>query len=264
MSPANHSILAQELLEAAKTGIPVPPLTERHPDLGLDDAYAIQLAQVKARTGLGARVSGHKIGLTSAAIQRQLGVGEPDFGHLFADMEITGSTVSTGRFIAPRVEPELAFVLGRELRGPRVTTRDVATAVHLVVPALEIIDSRIEDWRIGLPDTVADNASCGAYVLGSAGVPLDRLDLNRLGCVLRVGAEIAATGSASAVLGNPLAGIAWLANTLGRYGTSLRVGQVILSGSMTAAVDLVPGSTVSAEFSGLGHLALHVEEKEQP
>lgn len=264
MSPANHAVLAQELLNAAKTGVPVPPLTERHPDLGLDGAYAIQLAQVRARAGVGARVSGHKIGLTSAAIQRQLGVREPDFGHLFADMEITGRTVSTGRFIAPRAEPELAFVLGRELHGPRVTTRDVAAAVHLVLPALEIIDSRIEDWRIGLPDTVADNASCGAYVLGATGVPLDQVDLNQLGCVLRVGAEIAATGSASAVLGNPLAGIAWLANTLGRYGTSLKVGQVILSGSMTAAVDLVPGTTISAEFSGLGNLSLHVEEKEQP
>jgi 2-keto-4-pentenoate hydratase len=252
------------LLDAARTGIPLPPLTERHPDLGLDGAYAIQLAQVRARTGGEVRVSGHKIGLTSAAIQRQLGVREPDFGHLFADMEITGRTVSTGRFIAPRAEPELAFVLGQELRGPQVTTRDVAAAVHQVLPALEIIDSRIKDWRIALPDTVADNASCGAYVLGATGVPLDRLDLNRLGCVLRVGAEIAATGTASAVLGNPLAGIAWLANTLGRYGTSLKAGQVILAGSMTAAVNLVAGTTISAEFDGLGHLSLHVEEKEQP
>ncbi|GFE13197.1 2-keto-4-pentenoate hydratase [Streptomyces glebosus] len=263
-APADHAALAEELLTAHRTGVPVPPLTERHPDLGLDGAYAIQLAQVRARTGVGARVSGHKIGLTSAAIQQQLGVREPDFGHLFADMEIVGRTISTERFIAPRAEPELAFVLGRELHGPHVTTREAAAAVCLVLPALEIIDSRIADWRIGLPDTVADNASCGAYVLGTTGVPLDRLDLNRLGCVLRAGAEIAETGSASAVLGNPLAGLAWLANTLGRHGTSLQPGQVILSGSMTAAVDLAPGTTISAEFQGLGHLALHVEEKERP
>jgi 2-keto-4-pentenoate hydratase len=207
-------------------------------------------------------VSGHKIGLTSAAIQRQLGVEEPDFGHLFADMEITGATLRMNRFIAPRVEPELAFVLGRELHGPQVTTREAAAAVHQVLPALEIIDSRIADWRIGLPDTVADNASSGAYVLGTTGVPLHRLDLDRLGCVLRVGSEVAATGTASAVLGNPLAGLAWLANTLGRYGTVLQPGQVILSGSMTAAVNLVPGRTISAEFDGLGHLSLHVEEKD--
>lgn len=264
MSPADHAALAEELLTAGRTGIPVPPLTERHPDLGLDGAYAVQLAQVRARRGAGTQVSGHKIGLTSAVIQRQLGVQEPDFGHLFTDMEITGRTVSVDRFIAPRVEPELAFVLGRELRGPRVTTREAAAAVHLVLPALEIIDSRIADWRIGLPDTVADNASSGAYVLGSTGVPLDRLDLSRLGCVLRVGSGTAATGTASAVLGNPLTGLAWLANTLGRYGTTLQPGQVVLSGSMTAAVDLVPGTTVSAEFGGLGHLSLHVEEKDQP
>lgn len=264
MSAADHAALAQELLNASRTGTPVRPLTERHPDLGLDGAYAIQLAQVRARTGAGASVSGHKIGLTSAAIQRQLGVREPDFGHLFADMDITGRSVSTDRFISPRAEPELAFVLGRELRGPGVTTREAAAAVHQVLPALEIIDSRIADWRIALPDTVADNASCGAYVLGTTGVPLDRLDLKRVGCVLRTGSEITATGTASAVLGNPLTGLAWLANTLGRYGTSLKVGQVILSGSMTAAVDLVPGTTVSAEFAELGHLSLHIKEKEQP
>ncbi|MFK0112999.1 2-keto-4-pentenoate hydratase [Streptomyces sp. NPDC091217] len=264
MSAADHAVLAEELLTAGRTGIPVPPLTERHPDLGLDAAYAIQLAQVRSREGAGARVSGHKIGLTSAAIQRQLGVREPDFGHLFADMEISGRSVSTDRFVSPRAEPELVFVLGRELRGPGVTVREAAEAVHLVLPALGIIDSRIKDWRIALPDTVADNASCGAYVLGSTGVLLDRLDLGRVGCVLRTGAEITATGSASAVLGNPLLGLAWLANTLGRYDTALHAGQVILSGSLTAAVDLVPGTTISAEFDGLGHLSLQVEGKTRP
>lgn len=248
---------AYRLLEAARTRIPIEPFT----GLTVADAYAIQLAQVHARVGDGARITGHKIGLTSAAMQRQLGVGQPDFGHLLDDMELTTNRVRADAFLAPKAEPEIAFVLGAPLSGPGPSSRDVAAAVSHVLPAIEIIDSRIADWRIGLTDTIADNASSGAYLLGRRAIPLGGMDLASIGCVLRAGAEVVATGTGAAVLGDPLRAVAWLANVLAEYGAGLEAGHIVLSGSLTAAVELRPGTEISAEFTRLGHISLYVEEK---
>ncbi|TIC81774.1 2-keto-4-pentenoate hydratase [Nocardioides sp. GY 10127] len=242
---------AQALLEAESTGKPVPPLTETYEGLTLDDAYAIQLAQVRTRLDRGERVRGHKVGLTSLAMQRMLGVDQPDFGHLWESMfHLEHAAIPASTWIAPRVEPEIAFVLKRPLAGPGVTLAEVVAAVDYVVPALEIIDSRIEDWRIGLLDTVADNASSGGVVLGSKPTRLEDVDLRLVGCVLRNRGVVQASGTGAAVLGSSISSLVWLANTVGRWGTVLEAGHVILPGSVTAAIPVAPGDTVTAQFGG--------------
>jgi 2-keto-4-pentenoate hydratase len=247
-----HASIAEALARAYVSREPVQPLTETHPNLTLDDAYAIQMEQVRRWLADGQSLKGHKIGLTSMAMQRMLGVSEPDFGCLTDAMFAAPSVeLSSERFIHPRVEPEISFVLGDDLRAP-VTMADVARATAYVIPTLEIIDSRIADWRIKLVDTVADNASSAAVVLGGQPRRLDAIDLALTGCNLSVNGRIVATGATGAVLGNPMAAVVWLANTLGGHGVSLSAGQVILSGACTVAVPAAPGDLVSAEFAGLG------------
>ena len=164
---------AIRLLDAYRTRAPIDPIIERFPTMTLDDAYAIQSLQIDEWRASGAVIRGHKVGLTSRAMQKQIGVDQPDFGVLRDDMFLPESTpIDTGAFLQPRVEPEIAFILGRELRGPGVSLADAVRAIDWVVPALELIDSRISDWRIGFFDTVADNASSGAVVLGSAAAVL--------------------------------------------------------------------------------------------
>ena len=244
---------AQELLEAYRTKRAVAPLSERDPGLTLDDAYAIQLDQVAQWQADGDTVKGYKVGLTSQAMQRQLGVTTPDFGHLTTSMfHLDRNPIATATFLQPKVEPEIAFVLGRDLAGPGVTVAEAIRAVDFVLPALELIDSRIENWRIGLIDTVADNASSGGLVLGSTPTRLDAVDLAAVGCNLRLDGQVIATGAGSAVLGSPINALVWLTNTLGRRGIAFQAGQVILPGSVTAAYPVKAGSVVTAEFAGLG------------
>jgi 2-keto-4-pentenoate hydratase len=228
------------------------PLTETHPELSIEDAYAIQLRQVDTWKAAGRRVAGYKVGLTSLAMQRQLGVDQPDFGHLFADMILDGVAIPTDRFIAPRIEPEISFVLAKELRGPGLTILDVIDAVDYAIASLEIIDSRIADWKITLADTIADNASSGALVLGTKPLRLGVVDLGLVGCVIRKNGEVVGTGAGAAVLGNPLNGLVWVANTLGALGQPLEAGSIVMAGSITAAVAVAPGDSISAEFSSLG------------
>lgn len=243
--------LVDEVLAAYRH--PVDPLTERFPDLTVDDAYAIQLGQVERWVADGAVVKGHKVGLTSAAMRRQLGVDAPDFGHLLDSMFHPEHTpIDVSRFLRPRIEPEVAFVLAKPLRGPGVTVADAIAAVDFVLPALEIIDSRVRDWRIGLVDTIADNASSGGVVLGGVPTRLSDVDLPLTGCVLRVGGAVAGTGAGAAVLGSPLNALVWLANTLGERGVVLEAGHVVLPGSVTAAVPVAAGDVVRATFAGLG------------
>jgi 2-keto-4-pentenoate hydratase len=247
-----HAEIAGALSAAYASGQPIEPITETNRQLSIDDAYAIQMDQVRGWLADGQSLKGHKIGLTSMAMQRMLGVSEPDFGCLTDAMfAAPSSDLPIERFIQPRVEPELSFVLGEDLRPP-VTMADVARATAYVIPTLEIIDSRIVDWRIKLVDTVADNASSGAVVLGGQPRPLDAVDLALTGCNLTVNGEIVATGATGAVLGNPMAAVVWLANTLARHGVSLSAGQVVLSGACTVAVPAGPGDVVSAEFMGMG------------
>ena len=245
--------IAEILLGAYTSRQPVEPLTEKYAGLTLEDAYKIQLLQVRRWLSAGARIKGHKVGLTSAAMQRQMGVDQPDYGHLLDSMFwLENEPIPASRFLQPRVEPEIAFVLARELRGPGVTVADAIGAVGFVLPALELIDSRIRDWRIKLLDTIADNASSAGVVLGSTPVPLAATDLRLAGCNLHKNGEVAGTGAGGAVLGSPLTALVWLATTLGERGVVLQPGQVILPGSVTAAIPVGAGDTVTATFAGLG------------
>lgn len=243
--------IAAELLTAYASRVPVEPLTTRYDDLTLEDAYQIQLIQVQQWLADGASVKGHKVGLTSAAMQKQMGVDSPDFGHLLDGMFwLEHEPIPAERFLQPRVEPEMAFVLKHPLSGPGVTAADAIRAVDYVLPALELIDSRIRDWRIGLADTIADNASSGGVVLGSKPTPLTQTDLRLAGCNLHKNGALAGTGAGGAVLGSPLSSLVWLANTLGARGVTL--DGVVLPGSITASIPVQAGDTVTATFAGLG------------
>jgi 2-keto-4-pentenoate hydratase len=245
--------LAGSLQAAYASRTPVQPLTETATGLTLDDAYAIQQRQVRSRLAGGVVIAGYKVGLTSEAARRQFGMSECDFGHLLSDMEyLADNPVPVSAFLQPRAEPEIALVLGKPLGGPRVAVSDVVAATAYAVPAIEIIDSRIANWRIGLLDTVADNASSGGFVLGQSPLPLDRADLSLTGCVLRHNGRIVATGAGAAALGSPLHAAAWLANELIARGAQLAAGHVILTGSITAAIPVVAGDAVTATFDHLG------------
>ncbi|QEE60249.1 2-keto-4-pentenoate hydratase [Salinibacterium sp. dk2585] len=243
---------AARLLDAYESLEPLAPIAD---DFGGDIslAYAIQQHQLETRLAEGRAVKGHKVGLTSRAMQHQLGVSEPDYGFLLDDMFLLDSQpVPTGYFIAPKVEPEIALVLGSPLSGPGVTAADALRAIDFALASLEIIDSRIADWEISLFDTIADNASSGAVVLGTKPVRLDAIDLAGAGCVLHKNGAVVGSGAGAAVLGSPVNALVWLANTLGRLGVTLEAGSVIMPGSLCGAVEVAPGDTVSATFAGLG------------
>ncbi|HEY1488113.1 MAG TPA: 2-keto-4-pentenoate hydratase [Micromonosporaceae bacterium] len=245
--------IATELLDAYDSRITVAPLSGTYEGLTLDDAYEIQQIQVRRRIADGASVIGYKVGLTSAAMQQQLGVYEPDYGHLLADMLYPADApIPVARFLQPRAEPEIALVLAHPLRTPGRSVTDIVSATAYAVPAIEIIDSRITDWRIGLYDTIADNASSAALVLGQTPRPIDRLDLSLAGCVFRRNGRIVQTGAGAAVLGSPLHAATWLANTLTARGVELAAGSVILTGSLTAAIPVVAGDAVTATIDHLG------------
>ena len=253
MDQATRSEAARFLLEAYTTGKPVPPLTSTYADLTLEDAYAIQLLQINELVASGRTVKGHKVVLTSAAMQRLLGVDQPDYGHLLDDFfYLEHAPIPVARFVQPRIEPEVAFVLKRPLRGPGVTVHEAIGAVDFVLPALEIVDSRVEDWKIALLDTIADNASSGALVLGSTPTPLHEVDLRLAGAVMIRNGEVVGTGAGGAVLGSPITSLVWLANTVGARGVTLEAGHVILPGSVCAMVPVAAGDTFTATFAGLG------------
>ena len=260
MDKADRQAAAELLLGAYDTRQAVAPLTESYPDLDLPDAYAIQQIQVDAWLEDGHVLQGHKVGLTSAAMQRQMNVNQPDYGVLRDNMFYADhAPVGLEAYLAPRVEPEIAFVLSRDLSGPGITLAAAAAAVDFVLPALEIIDSRIRDWRITIGDTIADNASSGGVVLGSRPVRLHDVDLRLAGCNLYSNGDLAATGAGGAVLGSPLVSLAWLANTVGAHGVSLRAGQVVLPGSVTAAKPVSAGDTWTATFCGIGTVTARFE-----
>jgi len=245
--------LADELWQADQTARPVQPLTDRHPELGIEDAYAIQTLNADRRLAGGARIIGRKIGLTSQPMQELLGVDEPDYGVLMDDMVVEdGDEIPLSRLVQPRVEAELAFVMERELAGPGVTTANALAAIAGVLPAIEVVDSRVADWRIKLVDTVADNASSGLMVLGGRLRPVGELDLRLLGVVVTRHGELLDTGAGAAALGNPARCVAWLANKLATFGASLRPGDVVLPGAVHRMVPVRPGDVFRAEFAHLG------------
>ncbi|PWU55470.1 2-keto-4-pentenoate hydratase [Micromonospora globispora] len=263
MDAAERRAAAESLLGAYR-GQPIGPLTQTYRGITPEDAYVIQQLQVERWKADGRVIKGHKVGLTARVMQRQLGVDQPDYGHLMDNMIVLeGQPLRMSDFVSPKVEPEIAFVLGSSVVGPGVTVPDAISAVDYVLPALEIIDSRIADWRITLADTIADNASSGAVVLGSRPVRLGDLDLRLTGCVLSVDGQVVGTGAGGAVLGSPIHALAWLANTLGRLGVGLEAGQVVIPGSLTAAHPLAPGSVVTATFAHLGTLTTRMERVAQ-
>ena len=253
MEEAERLAIAGSLAEAEESGKAIAPITSTFADLTPADAYEIQLINIRHRLEQGARIVGHKVGLTSWAMQRLMGVTEPDYGHLLDDMmRASGDTIRTADLCQPRVEVEIAFVLRQPLRGPNCTEDDVIRATDHVVGAIEVIDSRIADWKIGLPDTIADNASSALVVLGDHPLALGDIDIRLTGVLLRKNGQIVETGAAGAVLGNPVTAVAWCANTLHRFGTILEPGHVVMPGSCTAAVAVAPGDFIEAEFDRLG------------
>jgi 2-keto-4-pentenoate hydratase len=249
-----------DLLHAAQIRrAPIRPLTERFPELDVASAYAIQQVNLNRHIGGGRTLVGRKIGLTSRPMQALLGVDEPDYGYILDDMVVAnGSVEPTARFCAPRVEPEVAFLLRRALRGPGVTVNDVYAATEAVAPALEIVDSRIADWKLTLPDTIADNASSGAVVLGDWVPRGDGLDLPGARASLWLNGTEVGSGLGSAVMGDPAAAVAWLANALAPFGADVAAGQFVMSGSFTSAVFVHPGDAAVATISGLGTVSVRV------
>ena len=243
---------ADLLCDAERSRTAVGPLTSERPSLSVDDAYRIQLANIDRCRALGHMISGKKIGLTSVGIQRQMGVSEPDYGHLFTTMDCSLGTVKTSELIQPKIEGEVAFILNRDLTGGHVTAEDVHQATDYVIAAFEVVDSRIADWKIGLADTIADNASSGRYILGLQRVSLCKIDLAKVSMSLYRNGQLVETGTGSAVMGDPVLSVAWLANKLWQYGVALEAGEVILSGSFSAAPVAQKGDVFRADFTGLG------------
>jgi 2-keto-4-pentenoate hydratase len=254
VTPATlHQELADALDGAERTRTAIAPLTEANPGLTLEDAYAIQTINVERRVGAGRVIRGRKVGLTSKPMQQLLGVGEPDFGVLFDDMFVEdGDLIALDTLLQPRVEAEMAFVLGNDLEGPGVTTSNALAAIEGVLPSIEIVDSRIVDWRIHLADTVADNASSGRLVVGGTLTPVSGIDLRLVGVVVSRNGQMIDTGAGAAALGNPARCVAWLANKLAGFGQGLRAGDVVLPGALHKMVPVEGGDTFRAEFAYLG------------
>ncbi|TWD98509.1 2-keto-4-pentenoate hydratase [Neobacillus bataviensis] len=249
---------AAKLIEAEKKRVGINPLTVVDPEITVDEAYYIQLENIKKKVAEGQKIVGKKIGLTSVAVQKMLGVDEPDYGHLLDSMVVeNGGTIFCETMLQPKVEGEIAFILKKDLKGPNVTVLDVLQATDYVVPALEIVDSRIQDWKIKLPDTVADNASSGLFVLGGKPTKIKDINLELMGMVLLQNGEVANTGVGAAALGNPATCVAWLANRLADYDITLKAGEVILSGALSGMVVVNPGDNFTARFANLGQVSVN-------
>lgn len=232
---------------------PCPPIREMLGGGGPDVAYEVQQINTERRLAEGARLVGRKIGLTSSVVQKQLGVGQPDYGMLFADVAVAdGGQVPMSRLIQPKVEAEIAFVLGKDLDVNTPTMVDVLRAVDFALAAIEIVDSRVRNWDIRLVDTIADNASAGMYVLGTQPKLLRDLDLVNCGMVMERRGEQVSVGVGRACLGNPLTAALWLASTMARVGRPLKAGDVILSGALGPMVEVAPGDVFEARVAGLG------------
>ncbi|WP_104104172.1 2-oxo-hept-4-ene-1,7-dioate hydratase [Arthrobacter sp. 08Y14] len=252
--------IADELVEAGRTRIPVPRLTARYPDMTVEDAYRVQTLWRQRCEAEGRRLAGRKIGLTSRAMQLATGITEPDYGVIFADMVLeNGCTVQWDQYSFPRVEVELAFVLKRDIAGPGATIFDVLNATEYVVPALEILDSRIEMAGRTIVDTISDNAAMGAMVLGGNPVRPRDIDLRWVSAVLYRNQGIEETGVAAGVLGHPAAGVYWLANKIAPHGDGLKAGEIILAGSFTRPMPVHRGDTVFADYGKLGTITCRFE-----
>lgn len=253
MSEEAAQVIADKILGAHASGVPVPPVRDLLPVGAIDHAYAAQEINTRRWIEQGRKVVGRKIGLTSLAVQKQLGVDQPDYGMLFADMAVPdGWDVEHGRLIQPKVEAEIAFVMGRDLDSEHLTVADIIRAVDFALPAIEIVDSRIADWKIGILDTIADNASSGLYVLGGSPKKLEGLDLRLAGMVMEHAGEPVSVGVGAACLGDPLSATLWLAKTMAKAGRPLKAGDTVLSGALGPMVAIKWGGVYEARIEGLG------------
>lgn len=255
--------LAERLADAMNQRQPMEPLTSIYPDISIDDAYQISLRWLRLREASGERVIGKKIGATSKAVQDMLNVHQPDFGFLTDRMQLVdGATASLSGLglIQPRAEGEIAFMLNKDLQGPGVTRQDVLDATAWVAPCFEIVDSRIRDWQIRIQDTVADNASCGVFVVGSQHTDPAELDLAGVTMHMQRNGQPAGSGRGEAVQGHPAEAVAWLANTLGARGIPFRAGEIILSGSLAPLVPAQAGDLFTMEIDGLGSCSISFVE----
>lgn len=245
-------------LRAAYTDGPVEPLRDALAPTDIDGAYAVQTLNTRFWEAQGRRIVGRKAGLTAKAVQKQLGVDQPDFGVLFDDMQIfDGGALDPAMALQPKAEAEIAFVLGRDLPGLDTTPEMIAAAIARVHAAIEIVDSRIADWKITFADTVADNGSSAFFVLAGEGRPLSGLDLWSCGMVMEINGAIVSLGAGAAVLGHPLNAVAWLARTLAARGEPLMAGQIVLAGALGPMVALQPGDHVRAVVGGVGEVSFN-------
>jgi len=257
MDDGTVSELAQRLLTSERTRQPIAQLSLDHPEMDVRDAYRVQRVVVDARLAAGETIIGWKVGLTSRAMQKQLGVDTPDYGPLLSGYLVAdGGAVPRADLISPRAEAEIGFVLGAPLAGRGITTADVLRATFGVRPAIEVIDSRIRDWKLTLVDTVADLASSARVVFGGPITPIAGLDLRLIGAVLERNGEVVETGAGAAVMGDPVAAVAWAANTLAALGVTMRAGDVIIPGALHASVPATVGDTFTARFDRLGSVTV--------
>lgn len=251
---------ADKLLKAEQTCSTIEPVTKTYPGITVDEAYQVQLKQISAKVNRGRRIVGKKIGLTSKAMQNMLNVDQPDYGHLLDDMMILdGDTLPLEGLIQPKLEFEIAFVLKKDLKGPGVTFQDVVEATDYIVPAIEVIDSRIEDWNIKFEDTVADNGSSARVVIGGRPTPITDIDLSLIGMAAYRNGKLLDTAAGAAVMSNPIHAVSWLANSLGKYDISLCKGEIVLSGALTVAVSAQSGDTYTLKFAHIGEVSLTIK-----
>lgn len=251
--------LALRLHRAERTRTETGRLTDAHPDLGSEDAYRIQTALLRRRVDEGEQIVGVKLGFTSRAMQEAMGVNEPNYGWLTDAMIVDDGRVRAGELIHPKTEPEIAFVLGRDLAGPTVTAHEVLAATGLVVPALEVVDSRYTDFAFRAHDNIADNSSAAKVVLGGRAVRPDGIDLPLVGVVMWVDGELFTTAAGAAALGHPASAAAWCVRRLAAEDRGLSRGDIVLSGGLTGPADLSPGTTITAGIDRLGEVTLRVE-----
>jgi 2-oxopent-4-enoate/cis-2-oxohex-4-enoate hydratase len=252
MTPEQILQHGDELYDALVSRKTVPPLLGRVEGITIEHAYRIQERMIARRVQAGEKIIGKKIGVTSKPVQDMLGVYQPDFGQLTSGMHYEEGELPIGGLIQPKAEAEVAFVLKRDLKGPGITAADVIRATDYVTPCFEIVDSRITDWKIKIQDTVADNASCGVYMLGKSRRKVTDLDLTLAGMVLEMNGELFSTSAGAAVQGGPVNAVVWLANTLGRLGIPFLAGEVILSGSQSTLIPARVGDTLTCTVGGLG------------
>ena len=259
MTVIDAPAMARALYDARRTRVPIAPFTDADPTLGMAEGYAVQQELIKLLLADGDEIIGRKVGLTSKPMQKLIGVDSPDHGPVLASTVYNdGDEIPLSRFIAPKVEAEIVFVMKDRLQGPGVTVTQAHAAIAGAVAGMEIVDSRIADWRIKLADTVADLASNGALAMSSRIVPLEGLDTRLIGMTLTRNGELIDTGAGAAVLGDPIAVVAWLANVLGENGVALEPGHVVMTGALHAAVPMNPGDVFRAEFDRLGPITIRV------